>query len=145
MTRISFGSHPFLLGFEDLDALLERSERAASDGYPPFNIEQRGERNYRITLAVAGFAPDQLSITLESGHLTIRGEQEGEAAGRAFLHRGIAARKFSRSFVLDPRVEVTDAVLERGLLTVDLVRRQAEQTVRTIPIGGPKEKEKSHG
>lgn len=145
MTRFSFGSHPFLLGFEDMDALLERSERAASDSYPPYNIEQRAERSYRITLAVAGFGPEQLSITLEEGRLTIRGEQEGEAAGREFLHRGIAARKFSRSFVLDPRVEVTDAALERGLLTVDLVRRQPEQTVRTIRIGGPREKEKSHG
>ncbi len=91
MTRFTFGSHPFLLGFEDFDALLERTERAASDSYPPYNIEQRGEGRYRITLAVAGFAPGQLSVTLEDGRLTVRGEQEGETAGREFLHRGIAA------------------------------------------------------
>ena len=145
MTRLSFGSHPFLLGFEDLDALLERTERAASDGYPPYNIEQRGEGAYRITLAVAGFAPEQLSVTLEQDRLTICGEQEGELAGRDFLHRGIGARKFSRSFVLDPRVEVTGAALDRGLLTVDLMRRQPEQSVRTIRIAGPQEKEREDG
>ena len=145
MTRFSFGSHPFLLGFEDLDTLLERTERSASDSYPPCNIEQRGEGAYRITLAVAGFAPSQLSVTLEEGRLTVRGGPESERAGREFLHRGIAARKFSRSFVLDPRVEVTDAALDRGLLTVNLVRREPERTVRTIPIGGTREKEKTHG
>lgn len=140
MSRFSFGSHPFLLGFEDFDALLERTERAA-DGYPPYNIEQRGEGVYRITVAVAGFAPEELSVVLEDGRLTVRGEQADPEADRAFLHRGIAARKFQRSFVLDPRVEVTGAALDRGLLTVDLVRRQPETTVRTIRIGGPKEKE----
>lgn len=145
MTRFSFASHPFLLGFEDLDNLLERTARNATDGYPPYNIEQLGENAYRITVAVAGFSADQLSITLEAGHLTIRGEHEPEAEGREFLHRGIAARKFQRSFVLDPRVEVTGAALDRGLLTVDLVRRQPETTVRSIRIGEPKEKESENG
>ena len=141
MSRFSFAAHPFLLGFEDFDRLLERTARSQSDGYPPYNIEQRGENAYRITVAVAGFSTDQLGVTLEDGHLTIRGEQDAEPDGREFLHRGIATRKFQRSFVLDPRVEVTGAVLDRGLLTVDLVRRQPEPTVQSIRIGGPKEKE----
>ena len=141
MTRFSFAAHPFLLGFEDFDQLLERTARNQSDGYPPYNIEQRGENAYRITVAVAGFSADQLSVTLEDGNLTIRGEQEPEPDGREFLHRGIAARKFQRSFVLDPRVEVTGADLDRGVLTVDLVRRQPEPTVRSIRIGRPKEEE----
>lgn len=145
MTRSSFASHPFLLGFEDLDNLLERTARNGADGYPPFNVEQRGDSAYRITLAVAGFAEEQLSITLEDGNLTIRGEQESAVEDREFLHRGIATRKFQRSFVLDPRVEVTGATLHRGLLMVDLVRRQPETRVQRIRIGGPEQKEKNNG
>lgn len=145
MKRFSFSSHPFLLGFEDLDQLVERTARSAADGYPPYNIEQHAGDRYRIVLAVAGFARDQLSITLEEGHLVVRGDQAAEPEDREFLHRGIAARKFQRSFVLDTRVEVTGAELDRGLLTIDLVRRQPETTVRTIRIGGPGRKEKSDG
>ena len=100
---------------------------------------------YRIVLAVAGFAEDALSVTIEEGELVIRGEQEDDSESREFLHRGIAARKFRRSFVLDPRVEVTGARLDRGLLTIDLVRRQPETTVRTIRIGRPGEEEKHDG
>ena len=135
MSRISFTSHPFLLGFEQLDQLVERTAKSGSDGYPPFNIEQRGENAYRISLAVAGFAEADLSITLENGHLIVRGRQADDAEGRVFLHRGIAARQFQRSFVLAERVEVSEAQLDRGLLHIDLVRRQPETVVQSIKIG----------
>ena len=135
MSRISFGSHPFLLGFEQLDQLVERTAKAGSDGYPPYNIEQRGEDAYRITLAVAGFAEDDLSITLEDGHLVVRGKQAEDAKERIFLHRGIAARQFQRSFVLADRVEVAGATPDHGLLHIDLRRRQPEITVQQIKIG----------
>ena len=98
MSRISFASHPFLLGFEQLDQLVERTEKAGSDGYPPYNIEQRGEDSFRITLAVAGFAEEDLSITLEDGHLVVRGKQSEDDQDRTFLHRGIAARAVSAQF-----------------------------------------------
>ncbi len=135
MSRISLASHPFLLGFEQLDRLVERTAKAGSDAYPPYNIEQRGEDAYRITLAVAGFAETDLSITLEDGHLVVRGKQPDEGAERAFLHRGIAARQFQRSFVLADRVEVTGASLDNGLLDIDLIRRKPEVTVQRIEIG----------
>ena len=135
MSRISFTSHPFLLGFEQLDQLVERTAKSGSDGYPPYNIEQRGEDAYRITLAVAGFAEADLAITLENGHLIVRGRQAEDEEGRTFLHRGIAARQFQRSFVLADRVEVAEARLERGLLHIDLVRRKPEVNVQTIKIG----------
>ena len=136
MSRISFASHPFLLGFEQLDQLVERTTKAGSDSYPPYNIEQRGTDAYRITLAVAGFAEGDLSITLEDGHLVVRGKQVDDAGDRIFLHRGIAARQFQRSFVLADRVEVAEASLNHGLLNIDLVRRPAEVKVQQIKIGG---------
>lgn len=135
MSRISFTSHPFLLGFEQLDQLVERTAKAGADGYPPYNIEQRGEDAYCITLAVAGFSEPDLSITLEDGHLVVRGRQAEDGGDRVFLHRGIAARQFQRSFVLADRVEVSEARLERGLLHIDLVRRKPEAVVQTIQIG----------
>ena len=135
MTRISFTSHPFLLGFEQLDQLVERTAKAGSDGYPPYNIEQRGPDAYRITLAVAGFAEEHLSITLEEGHLVIRGKQPEDARDRQFLHRGIAARQFQRSFVLADRVEVAEAALDHGLLHIDLIRHTPDPVVQQIKIG----------
>jgi HSP20 family molecular chaperone IbpA len=135
MSRISYTSHPFLLGFEQLDQLVERTAKSGADGYPPYNIEQHGEDAYRITLAVAGFAEDELSITLEDGHLVVRGRQAETAADRIFLHRGIAARQFQRSFVLAERVEVSEARLDLGLLSIELVRRKPEAVVQTIRIG----------
>jgi HSP20 family molecular chaperone IbpA len=135
MSRISFTSHPFLLGFEQLDQLVERTAKSDSDGYPPFNIEQHGEDAYRITLAVAGFSAGNLAITLENGHLIVRGRQAEEEEGRVFLHRGIAARQFQRSFVLAERVEVAEAQLDRGLLHIDLVRRAPDVRVQSIKIG----------
>ena len=135
MSRISFTSHPFVLGFEQLDQLVERTAKAGADGYPPYNIEQHGDDAYRITLAVAGFAEDDLSITLEDAHLVIRGRQVEVAGDRVFLHRGIAARQFQRSFVLADHVEVAEARLDRGLLHIDLVRRKPQAVVQTIRIG----------
>ena len=96
MTKVTFASHPYLLGFEQLDRLVERTAKSGNDGYPPYNIEQRGEAAYRITLALAGFGEDDLSITLENNQLVIRGRQADDAEGRVFLHRGIAARQFQR-------------------------------------------------
>lgn len=134
MTKLSFASHPFLLGFERLDQLVERSAKAGTEGYPPFNIEQSGDTAYRITLAVAGFRDEDLSITVEDRQLIIRGRQaEGDEA-RVFLHRGIAARAFQRSFVLADGVEVAGASLENGLLHINLRRSLPETQVQTIQI-----------
>jgi HSP20 family molecular chaperone IbpA len=138
MTKVTFASHPYLLGFEQLDRLVERTAKSGSDGYPPCNIEQRSDTSYRITLAVAGFADSDLAITLESNQLTIRGRQVDDAEGRVFLHRGIAARQFQRSFVLADGVEVTGAELENGLLHIDLARLEPAAIVRTIAINGKK-------
>ena len=134
MTKLTFGSHPFLLGFEQLDRLVERTAKTATEGYPPFNIEQSSENAYRISLAVAGFREGDLTITVEDRQLVIRGRQEDDAGDRVFLHRGIAARAFQRSFVLADGVEVAGAKLENGLLHVDLVREVPEPVVQTIRI-----------
>lgn len=135
MTKVSFASHPFLLGFEQLDRLVERTAKAGNDGYPPYNIEQRGETAYRITLAVAGFREEDLAITIEDSQLVIRGRQaDEEGDNRVFLHRGIAARQFQKSFVLADGVEVAGASLECGLLHLDLVRARPETVVQTIEI-----------
>ena len=135
MTRVSFASHPFLLGFDQLDRLVERTAKSAGDGYPPYNIAQRGENAYRITLAVAGFAESDLSITVEDRQLVISGERADETEDRVYLHRGIAARRFRRAFVLAENVDVAGASLANGLLDVDLVRAESETVVRTIRIG----------
>jgi len=134
MTKLALGSHPFLLGFEQLERLVERTAKTDSAGYPPYNIEQTSETGYRITLAVAGFAEGDLSITLEDKQLVVRGRQTDDTEGRVFLHRGIAARQFQRSFVLADGVEVTGAEMENGLLHVDLRRAVPDTVVRTIEI-----------
>ncbi len=134
MTRVTFASHPFLLGFEELDRLVERTAKASNDGYPPYNIEQRGETAYRITLAVAGFAEDDLSITVEDHQLVIRGRQNEAEDDRAYLHQGIAARQFQKAFVLAENVEVSGAKLANGLLHIELKRAAPEPVVRTIKI-----------
>ncbi len=135
MTRATFASHPYLLGFEQLDRLMERTAKSGNEGYPPYNIESRGEGVYRITLAVAGFGETDLNITLENAQLVIRGKQSDEDDSRVFLHRGIAARQFQRSFVLADGVEVSGAHLENGLLHVDLRRQEPENVIQTIEIG----------
>jgi HSP20 family molecular chaperone IbpA len=134
MTKLSFRAHPFLLGFDQLERLAERTAKTGTDGYPPFNIEQAGDHAYRITLAVAGFAEDDLSITVEDRQLVIRGRQADPCEDRVFLHRGIAARQFQRAFVLAEGVEVAGASLENGLLHVDLERSEPEPVVQTIRI-----------
>ena len=134
MTKLSFGAHPFLLGFDQLERLVERTAKSA-EGYPPFNIEQSAEHEFRITLAVAGFREEDLTITVEDRQLMVRGRQAEEDRDRVFLHRGIAARAFQRSFVLAEGVEVAGATLENGLLHVDLHRAAPEPKVQTIAIG----------
>ena len=138
MTKLSLGSHPFLLGFEQLERLVERTAKSGSEGYPPFNIEQTDAVSYRITVAVAGFAEADLSITVEESQLIVRGKQSDDSGERVFLHRGIAARQFQRSFVLADGVEVTAANLENGLLHVDLKRTEPETIVQTIKINKAK-------
>ena len=133
MSRNPFANHPFLLGFEEVERLVERAAKSASDGYPPYNIEQRADGTYRITLAVAGFSDADLTVTMEEGQLIVRGQKPNDSE-RSYLHRGIAARQFQRSFVLADGVEVAVACLENGLLHIDLNRVEPEIVVRTIPI-----------
>ena len=132
MNGRAFPNSPFLLGFDRLERLVERSRNAAPEGYPPYNVEKT-DKGLRLTLAVAGFATEELSVTVEDGQLTIRGRQK-EENGKTFLHRGIAARQFLRSFVLADGIEVTGAALENGLLRIDLTRPAAASRVRTIEI-----------
>ena len=135
MTKLTFAAHPFLLGFDQLERLVERTAKSGNDGYPPFNIEQSSENSFRITLAVAGYREADLSITVEDRQLMIRGRQADDAdEGRVFLHRGIAARAFQRSFVLADGVDVAGAAMENGLLHVDLRRAVPEKIVQTIRI-----------
>ena len=133
MNKITTFGSPYLLGFEHLERLLERSARAGADSYPPCNIEALGDGGIRITLAVAGFVPADLSVTEEDRQLVVRGRQT-EAEGKTFLHRGIAARQFLRSFVLADGIEVSTAALENGLLKIDLVRKTIQPAIRTVPI-----------
>lgn len=140
MTKLTFGAHPFLLGFEQLERLVERTAKTASEGYPPFNIEATSENTYRISLAVAGFHDDDLAITVEDRQLVVRGRQGEDRLGddgqeRVFLHRGIAARAFQRSFVMAEGVEVAGAHLDHGLLHIDLRRSVPDTIVQTIKIG----------
>ena len=134
MTKLTFGAHPYLLGFEQLERLVERTAKTAAEGYPPFNIEAVSENAYRITLAVAGFREDDLAITVEDRQLVVRGRQGEDTTDRVFLHRGIAARAFQRSFVMADGVEVAGANLEHGLLHIDLRRLVPETVVQTIQI-----------
>lgn len=133
MTKISLGTHPYLLGFDQLERLAERAAKGA-EGYPPYNIEHIAPDGFRITLAVAGFAEEALSITIEDRQLVIRGRQPEQEAERVFLHRGIAARAFQRSFVLAEGIEVEGADLENGLLNIDLRRQMPTSVVQSIPI-----------
>jgi HSP20 family molecular chaperone IbpA len=137
MNRSLIFDSPFLLGFEHTRSLIERAAKAAAESYPPYNVEDRGEGALRISLAVAGFSPDQLSVTIEDRQLVVVGKREGQAAGKAedaFLHRGIAARGFVRSFVLADGMVVDGATLEHGLLHIDLARPEPEKRVQSIPI-----------
>jgi HSP20 family molecular chaperone IbpA len=135
MSRPPLFDSPFLLGFEHTRALIERAAKAASEAYPPYNVEQTADGGVRITLAVAGFSPDQLQVTVEDRQLVVSGRRDGEAKdGQAYLHRGIAARSFIRSFVLADGMEVAGAILEHGLLHVEVARPEPKLTVKHIPI-----------
>ena len=154
MNRSVLFDSPFLLGFEHTRGLIERAAKAAAESYPPYNVEDRGAGGLRITLAVAGFSPDQLEVTVEDRQLTIAGRRDGggrdgggrDGGGRdggtarpgdrgdAFLHRGIAARGFIRSFVLADGMVVDEASLEHGLLHIDLARPEPERRVLKVPI-----------
>ena len=137
MSRSYFNS-PFLLGFDQVERVLDRVAKSAGDGYPPYNIEQVGEDVLRITLAVAGFAREDLEVTVEDSQLVIAGEQ-GDDGERAFIHRGIAARRFRRAFVLADGIEITGASLTNGLLNIDLARPKPQVTVKHIAIEGGEE------
>jgi HSP20 family molecular chaperone IbpA len=134
MNRTLLFDSPFLLGFDHTRALIERAAKAAGEGYPPYNVEGLGEGRVRITLAVAGFSAAQLEVTLEDNQLNIAGKREGADGERAYLHRGIAARGFVRSFILADGMEVEGASLEHGLLHIDLFRPEPEKKVKQIPI-----------
>ena len=133
MTKLTLATHPHLLGFDQIERLAERAAKGA-EGYPPYNIEHHAPDGFTITLAVAGFAESDLSVALENRQLTISGRQPESPEDRVFLHRGIAARAFQRSFVLADGVEVGGARLENGLLSISLQRRPQQSVVQTIPI-----------
>ena len=134
MAKLSFGAYPHMLGFEQLEQLLERTAKSSNEGYPPFNIEQTSDRSFRISLATAGFSEEDLSITLENRHLVIQGRRNQEARTRIFLHRGIATRQFQKSFVLADGVEVGEAFMENGLLHVDLIQNIPATDIQKIEI-----------
>ena len=135
MARLSLFNSPLLLGFDHFERTLDRVSKMPAEGYPPYNIEQIDEERLRITLAVAGFSEDDLSVQLEGNQLVVRGKQLEEAApDRVFIHRGIATRQFQRSFVLADGIEVEGAELDNGLLNIDLRRPLAEENTRSIEI-----------
>jgi HSP20 family molecular chaperone IbpA len=146
MSRVTQLNSPLLLGFDDIERLLDRLAKSPGDSYPPYNIERiaaapngsartKGEV-LRITLAVAGFTRGQLDIAVEDSQLTIRGRQDDDKS-RNYLHRGIAARQFQRTFVLADGIEVRSASLDNGLLSIDLVRPEPERVIRKIEIHDP--------
>ena len=134
MAKLSFGAYPHMLGFEQLEQLLERTAKSSNEGYPPFNIEQTSDRSFRITLAVAGFSEGDLSITLENRQLVIQGKKTQETDTRIFLYRGIATRQFQRSFVLADGIEIGEAFMENGLLHIDLVQNIPTNAIQKIEI-----------
>ncbi|MEX0299984.1 MAG: Hsp20 family protein [Kordiimonas sp.] len=134
MSRMSVFNSPFLLGFDQLEQVLDNVSKNAGEGYPPYNIEQIGDHTIRISLAVAGFFRDDLQISVEGNQLIIRGKQHDDSDEKTYLHRGIAARQFIRKFVLADGMEVNDAHMENGLLHVDLVRPEPQDITREIKI-----------
>ncbi len=133
MSHVSLFSSPLLLGFDRVERMLDRVAKSANDGYPPYNIEQIGENSLRISLAVAGFTLDQLTVSLEDNQLAIRGKQADDP-NRVYLHRGIAARQFQRSFVIAEGIQVSAARLDNGLLHIDLQRPKPASVARNIEI-----------
>ncbi|MBI1206257.1 MAG: Hsp20 family protein [Azospirillum sp.] len=143
-TRLSLFNSPLLLGFDQFERTLDRISKSAAEGYPPYNIEQIGEDGLRITLAVAGFLSEDLAVQIEDNQLVIRGRQNDDKS-RVYLHRGIAARQFQRSFVLAEGIEVVGATLDNGLLDIDLKRPLPESKVRTIKISRAKADHRAPG
>lgn len=133
MTRLSLFNSPLLLGFERIERSLDRVAKSSADGYPPYNIEKLSDERLRITLAVAGFTQEDLQVQIEDDQLVIRGKQKDDG-DRTYLHRGIAARQFQRSFLLAEGIEVESASLDNGLLHVDLRRPMPAVKVRKIAI-----------
>ena len=133
MTRLSPFNSPLLLGFDHLEQILERVSKSSGDGYPPYNVLQTDGDRLRISLAVAGFTEEELSVTVEQNQLHIQGRQQDDTDA-VYLHRGIAARRFHRTFLLAESIEVDGATLDNGLLNIDLVRPEPAQSVRTVEI-----------
>lgn len=134
MPRLSGFDSPLLLGFDHFERILERASKASAEGYPPYNIEQTGENKLRITIAVAGFSMDDLSVSTEDNQLIVRGHQSDDGEKRVYLHRGIAARQFQRSFVLAEGIEIKSASQDNGLLHIDLERLVPEPEIKNIKI-----------
>ena len=136
MSRVSLFSAPFLLGFDALEERVDRLQKAA-DGYPPYNIERTidadGTEKFLVSIAVAGFNGHELEVVAEDNQLLVKGRQKDEGA-REFLHRGIAARQFQRHFLLADGVEVREATLKNGMLTIAVVRPKADKIARRIEI-----------
>lgn len=145
MNRSTIFGSPLFLGFDHLEQMLDRLSKTTDNGYPPYNIEALDQQGLRITLAVAGFTMDDLSITLEDNQLVIRGKQKDDSEGRTFIHRGIAARQFQRAFVLADGVQVKGAWLDNGLLHLDLARPQPETRVKSISIGAAPHRANGNG
>ncbi|MEZ5813922.1 MAG: Hsp20 family protein [Alphaproteobacteria bacterium] len=133
--RLTLFDSPLFLGFDEIEKAFDRMRKSGGEGYPPYNIEQIGDTGLRITLAVAGFTMDDLDVEIEHNQLIIRGKQ-AEDESRVYLHRGIAARQFQRSFVLADGIEVRAAALDNGLLHVELERVVPESAARKIEIQG---------
>ena len=133
MSRLSLFNSPLMLGFEQFEQAVDMITKTAADGYPPYNVEKIGENRIRITLAVAGFAPEDMQVQIESNQLVIRGKAKSDD-DRIYLHRGIAARQFRRAFVLADGIEVQDATLDNGLLHIDLGKPLVDVPIRSIAI-----------
>lgn len=141
-TRLSLFESPLFLGFDQFERAIDRVKKS-SEGYPPYNIEQIGDHDLRITLAVAGFTEDDLDIELENNQLTVRGKRAEESDERVFIHRGIATRQFQKSFILADGIEIDNAFLDNGLLNIDMKRVLPESHVQKINIQSNKSKTKS--
>jgi len=144
MPRLSLFSSPLLLGFDQFERALDQVSKGTADGYPPYNVEQVGDSALRITLAVAGFTMDDLTVEIEGSQLVVRGRQDDDKE-RIYLHRGIAARQFQRSFMLAEGIEVAGAWLEHGLLNIDLIRRAPDGRVRKVAIRATGERAQING
>lgn len=145
-SRLALFDSPLFLGFDHFERTFDRLKKTANEGYPPYNIEQISETALRITLAVAGFTMDDLDVQVENNQLTIRGQQNEseEDSQKVYLHRGIAARQFQRSFVLADGIIVDGAYLDNGLLHIDMQRVEPESNARKIAIKTPSKATNGH-